>query len=554
MSKRMCLVLVLIVGILILIGAACAATGYFMYFQNGGMEEHGPQGKASSATRPERPAAQGGGTLRLSGNLPPTLDPAVVQDSTSAEYIVHLFSGLVTLNDDLEPAPDLAERWEIGDDGRTYTFYLVTDAAFSDGRPITAEDVVYSLERALRPETGSPVAGDYLGDIVGAADLAAGRTDRLEGVRIIDEYTLEIRIDEPKAYFLSKLTYPTAFVVDREQIEAEGERWMQRPNASGPFVLETLSRERVVLARNEYYHGEAPALDRVEYIISGGIPMTMYENDLLDIVNVPAFEVDRVADPHNPLYAEHRINPELSVQYLAFDVETPPFDDVAVRQAIAHAIDKERIANLVLRGTALPVAGILPPGMPGHDPDLQGLEYDPERARELLAGSRYGEPGAMPEIVLTISGTSGYMDGVTRAVVAMLEENLGIDVMVEQVEWSHFLRDLTARRYAMFSSGWIADYPDAQNFLDLLFHSKSTQNRTGYANERVDELLERARVEADDDRRLALYRQAEEIIVNDAPWVPLSHGVTHTLVKPYVRGFTSSAGLYPWLKDVYLEL
>jgi ABC-type oligopeptide transport system substrate-binding subunit len=466
---------------------------------------------------------------------------------------MHLFSGLVALSGDLDLAPDLAERWEISSDGLVYTFYLMTDATFADGRPITAHDFIYSLERALRPETGSPVAVDYLGDIVGAADFAAGRADGVSGLVAIDEHTLQIEIDAPKAYFLSKLTYPTAFVVDREQIETDGDGWLRRPNGSGPFVLETLSRERIVLARNERYYGDAPALERVEFIISGGAPMTMYENGLLDVVDVPSFEIERVLDPYNPLYAEHQVNPDLSVQYLAFDVDTPPFDDPLVRRALAHAIDKERLAGMVLRGTAAPAKGILPPGMPAYNTELAGLAYDPQRARELLAESRYGAAGDLPDVVLVVSGTSGYMDRVTRAVVAMVEENLGIEMMVEQVEWSYFLRDMNERRYALFSSGWIADYPDAQNFLDLLFHSGSTQNRTGYANAEVDRLLEEARIESDVDARAALYAQAEEMIVYDAPWVPLTHGVTYTLVKPYVRGYSSSAGLYPWLKDVYLE-
>ena len=135
----------------------------------------------------------------------------------------------------------------------------------------------------------------------------------------------------------------------------------------------------------------------------------------------------------------------------------------------------------------------------------------------------------------------------------MLEENLGVEVRVEQVDWPHFLRDLNDRRYQMFSVGWIADYPDSQNFLDLLFYSQSSQNHTGYANAEVDRLLEQARVERDPAKRTALYRRAEHIIIGEAPWIPLTYGVTHTLVKPYVKGYHASGGLYPWLKDIYLE-
>ena len=164
----------------------------------------------------------------------------------------------------------------------------------------------------------------------------------------------------------------------------------------------------------------------------------------------------------------------------------PPFDDPAIRQAFAHAIDKARLADLVLRGTAIAADTILPPGMPGYDPEQAGLGYDPELARTLLASSRYAADGAMPEIVLSISGTSGYLDGTSEAVIAMLKDNLGLDVTVEQVEWSDFLRDMNRQAYGFYSSGWIADYPDPQNFLDLLFYSTSSQNHTGYANPTVD--------------------------------------------------------------------
>jgi len=459
----------------------------------------------------------------------------MVQDSTSAEYVVHLFSGLVSLNSDLKVVPDLADHWEISGDGRTYTFHLLPEATFQDGKPIAAEDFVYALTRACSPELGSPVALSYLSDIVGVSDYGAGRADHISGVKALSEHVLEIEIDAPKVYFLAKLTYPTAFVVDREQVEREGSAWSRAPNGSGP------------------YYGQRPALDRIEFNLSGGLPITMYENDRLDIVGIGAAEIERISDPANPLHVEHHIASELSVQYLGLNVNRPPFDDIRVRQAFAHAIDAHRIADLVRKGTALAAKGVLPPAMPDYDEALEGNRYDPERARALLVESRYGKQGTMPEIVLAVSGTSGHMPPVARAVLSMLEENLGIEARVEQVDWPHFLQDLNDQRYQMFSIGWIADYPDSQNFLDLLFHSQSSQNHTGYANAEVDRLLEQARVEIDPAKRTALYRQAERVIVGDAPWIPLTHGVTHTLVKPYVKGYHASASLYPWLKDIYLE-
>jgi ABC-type oligopeptide transport system substrate-binding subunit len=541
-------ILILALSLLVLVGA-CSLMGVAVYraLMGGGDALNGVAAVASESS----PNSAEGGVLRLVGGLPPTLDPALVQDSTSAEYVVHLYSGLVSLDRDLEVVPDLATRWEISADGLVYTFYLEPEAVFADGRRITATDWVYSIERACSPALASPVALAYLDDIVGAAAFASGNAESIAGMEALDEHTVRVTIDAPKAYFLAKLTYPTAYVVDREQVEGAGPEWMLAPNGSGPFALESIDRERIVLRRNERYYGAAPALERIEYVLEGGLPITLYENDRLDIVAVSPSEIERVSDPENPLFDQLVEASELSVQYLGLNVDQPPFDDLAVRQAFAQAIDRDKLAHLVLNDTALPAYGVLPPAMPDYNRDLSGLPYDPGRAQELLASSSYAGD-AMPEVVLAVSGTSGYMSSTTRAVLGMIEENLGIQMRVEQVEWSNFLQDLIQQRYQMFSAGWIGDYPDSQNFLDILFHSASSQNHTGYANPQVDALLEQARVAAG-QTRTDLYQEAERIIVADAAWIPLTHGVTYNLVKPHVKGFSPSPGLYPWLRNVYLE-
>ena len=557
MTRKTWLIILFALLVLCVLATTCGLGAYLASEYLRATPDVTPQASGSAAPRPTtRPAEEGAspsGTLRLSGGTPPTLDPALVQDSTSAEYVVHLFSGLVTLDQDFEVVPDLAARWDLSEDGRTYTFHLRPDATFQDGRALTAEDVAYSIERACSPETGSPVAGSYLDDIVGATARTRGEAEFVTGVVVVNDHTLRITVDAPKAYFLAKLTYPVAFVVDRQQIEADGAGWVRQPNGSGPFVLASMSRELIALEANERYYGVAPSVRRVEYVLSGGQPLAMYENDELDIAQVSPAEIERVTDPENPLSRELVTGSEPSVQYLGFNVAMPPFDDRAVRQAFAHAIDRAKIADLVLRGTATEAKGILPPAMPDFDPTLEGLAYDPERARALLASSRYGAEGAMPPIVLTVSGTSGYLSSIDRAILSMLEENLGIEATVEQVEWGYFLRDLNERRYPFFSAGWIGDYPDSQNFLDLLFHSGSSQNHTGYSNPEVDGLLEQARVETDPERRTALYREAERLIVADAPWVPLTHGAVYMLVKPHVRGYRATGAISPWLHHVALE-
>jgi ABC-type transport system substrate-binding protein len=548
--NRNCLLLA--IGLGLLCAAATCCIGLALWGQAAGFFDREIALPPLERT-PGAPASAS--TLRLPGDLPPTLDPAMVQDATSAEYVVHLFAGLVRLNAELEVTPDLAERWDTLEDGRVYLFHLREDAVFADGSPITADDFIYSLERACSPELGSPVALAYLGDIVGAEAFAQGLADQIAGLEAVGPQTLRIEIDSPKAYFMAKLTYPTALVVDRRQIEREGERWILQPNGSGPFVLEELGRERIILRRNERYHGGPPALERVILELSGGLPITMYENDQLDIVWAPADELDRVLDPHHPLSQDVRVVSELSTEYLAMNVNQPPYDDPAVRQAILHAIDRDKLAELVLNNSADAARGIVPPALipEGDDPAQAAIAYDPALARELLAGSRYGQEGAMPPLVLNISGYSGYMGPVPQAVLAMLEENLGLEFTVEQAEWSDFLQDLNRGRYGMYISGWIADYPDPQNFLDLLFHSASAQNHLGYANPQVDALLEQARTEPDDGRRAALYQESELLILADAPWVPLTHGVSYILAKPWVQGYRAGGSLYPWLKNIWLQ-
>jgi len=485
------------------------------------------------------------GTLRLFSAEPRTLDPALVEDSVSAEYVVEIFSGLVTLNEELEVVRDLAERWEVSPDGKAYTFFLREGARFHNGRPVTATDFKYSLERACDPRTGSKVAGVYLGDIVGAKEMLSGQADEISGVQVLDEHTLRITIDAPKAYFLAKLTYSTAFVVDQENVEQHD--WLDQPNGTGPFKLGERSQQRIVLQRNEHYYRDAPALEQVIFFLSGGSPMSMYENGELDIVIVGAADIERVRDPANPLHAELSMTSQWDIQYLGFDVTQPPFDDVKVRQAFALAIDRQKIADVVWKGMKLPAQGVVPPGMAGYDREEPLVKYDPQRAQRLISESEYGDVSRLPAITLTIGGSGGQLPPTIEAIVAMYRENLCVEIAVVQSA------DVLAGRPQFFSMGWIADYPDPEDFLDILFHSQSGLNHVRYANPQVDELLEEARVETDTARRMQLYEQAEEIIVADAPWVLLWHDVDYVLTKPYVKGAVHAASIYPWLSNVHIE-
>ena len=488
--------------------------------------------------------------LTLYGSEPATLDPARCPDAASASYIVEIFSGLVTLDNELNVVEDIAQSYDLSPDNRTYTFHLREGVRFHNGREVKASDFKYSIERAADPQTHSPVAEAYLGDIVGVKQKLRGEADEVSGVRVVDEKTLEITIDAPKTYFLAKLTHPTAFVVDKENVASGGE-WWRNPNGTGPFKLKQWQeRQRIVLERNElFYRGQAE-LEEVTFLLRGN-PMMMYENGDIEITQVGTTNIERVLDPMNPLNEELVIAPKLSVSYMGFNTAMPPFDDEKVRQAFCHAVDKDRIIEILLKGTVSRADGILPPGMPGYNEDLEGLSYDVARAQQLIAESSYHD--SLPPIVLSVQATGAYVSSVSTAIAWMWQENLGVEVAIEGVEWETFLDDMREERLQVFEIGWVADYPDAENFLDLLFHSESVENHTAYSNPEVDELLEMARVEGDFDSRREIYQAVEETIVADAPWLPLWFGQSYYLVKLEVKGFFLAPIVIPVLKGVWIE-
>ncbi len=493
------------------------------------------------------------GVLNLLGADPVTLDPAISSEMTSHSYITQIFSGLVRLDDELEVTPDITERWQRSQDGRTYTFYLRRGVEFHGGREVTAGDFKYSWERACNPETGSQTAATYLGDIVGARDMLSGKASEISGIRVLDDYTLEVTIDAPKAYFLCKLTYPTAFVVDEDDVES-GKDWWHKPNGTGTFELKEWKQgQSLILERNESYYGEPAKVKQVIFHLLAGMPMAMYEKGEIDVTPVYQGNIDLVQDKANPFYQELSITPELSLYYIGFNTERPPFDDVNVRRAFCYAVDKERIVRLILRDMEVNADGILPPGMPGYNEDLKGIDYDVEKATEFMAASRYGDAANLPPVTITVSGYGNRISDSLGAIIEQWRENLGVEVSVRQLEPEDFLYHLKQEKDDMFMLGWVADYPDPHNFLDNLFYTGSENNVFGYSNHELDILLDEAAVEQDSATRLSLYRQAEQRIVDEAPCLPLWFGRNYILVKPSVEGYELNPLGLPDLSKVIMD-
>ncbi len=494
-----------------------------------------------------------GEVLRLWDTGPQTLDPAISADMSSHTYVMQIFSGLVRLDEELDIVPDIAERWEKSADGKTYTFYLRQGVRFHNGREVKAADFKYSWERACNPATGSGTAATYLGDIVGARDMLTGEAGQLAGVEIIGDYALQVTIDAPKAYFLSKLAYPTAFVVDRANVES-GANWQLKPNGTGPFKLdEWQPGQQLVLERNEAYYAVPARLQRVVFSLVAADPMALYETGQIDVVGVYLPYIDQVRDETNPLHNEVVITPELSLHCIGFNTVEPPFDDVNVRLAFCHAVDKARIARVILRDMVSVADGILPPGMPGYSEAVQGLDYDVGKAKALIAASKYGDVSSLPPITITVAGYGNDISAYLGAVIQEWRENLGIEVSVRQLETEDFLYNLKTEKDDLFEFGWVADYPDPHDFLDILFHTGSEVNMGEYSSPALDALLDQAAVEQNESDRLAMYQQAEQMVIADAPCLPLFHATNYVLVKPYVKGYELSPLGIPDLTKAYLD-
>lgn len=494
----------------------------------------GPTGKASAALPVQVPLNQ---ALVLEGGETSNAreyDPATTHGSGDKL----LFSGLVALDPSLNLIPDLAESWSVSSDGMTYDFTLRSNAKFHDGRAVTAQDVVYSLDRAADPTLQSDTVMTYLGDIVGVKERHAGQADHISGLKALDDHHLEIKIDAPKPYFLLKLTYPTAFIVDKSNV-GSGPDWYRKPNGTGPYkLIEWTQNQRMVYQANPDFYLGPPHIPYVVINLFSGNSLSLYQTGDVDLTGVPLYAVDRFLDPAEPLHTELHSNVSLCTGYLTFDVTQPPFDDIKVRQAFSTAFDRQKYIDVVLNGHALPAVGLYPPALPGFDTGLKGLPFDPNQARQLLAKSKYGGAAGLPPIVYTSGGFGTSVDPGIAAIAQMWKQYLGVTIQIENIEPNFFSDQVyTGQHGQLLDWGWCADYPDPENFADALFHTGAQQNLGKYSNPALDKILEAARVEPDVTKRIQMYQQAEQIIVNDAPVLFTVHALSYTLVKPYVKGF-----------------
>jgi ABC-type dipeptide transport system, periplasmic component len=481
---------------------------------------------------------------------PRDYDPATEHDSGDKR----LYSGLVSLDTNLNLVPELAASWDISPDGTVYTFHIRTNAKFHDGRAVVAQDLIYSWERAAKPATQSDTVLTYLGDIVGVAQMQAGTADHISGLKAIDDHTLQVTIDAAKPYFLYKLTMPVAFVLDQKNVES-GANWYRTPNGTGPYKLTRWDTGQLMVytANQDFYLG-APSIPQIVVELFSGIGINLFESGEIDMTGISSSDVARVLDPTDPLHPDVYSGVSLCTEYVVFDVTKPPFDDVKVRQAFSMAFDRQKYIDVVNNGVGIPAVGLYPPALPGYNLNLQGLPYDPAQARQLLAQSKYGGPQGLPPITFTDAGFGNSAGPSVAAMAQMWQQNLGVTITVENLEPDRYLDLLNSGQHGqLFSSGWCGDYPDPENFADVLFHTGAQQNTGKFSDPALDTVLDQARGEQDVTKRIQLYQQAEQMIVQDAPALFIMNNVSYELVKPNVKGFVLTPIGIPLERYLYLQ-
>lgn len=493
---------------------------------------------------------------------PTTFDPAMVQDGTTIDILQNMFEGLVQWTPQNTLAPALAEKWDVSPDGRTYTFHLRSGVKFQDGNPVAAQDVYYSLHRALDPKLHSPVALNYLGDIVGAKAENAGRAKELAGVKVVDPQTVAITIEKPKAYWIYTLTYPTAYVVSKAEAEhgggASGELTdaeLKAGAGTGPFRLTSYAKDsQVEMAANPAYWAGAPHIagQRRPIVMDAGQRRALYLSGQLDITDEQKDALE--ADAKNPaLQDQVKFWSRAATYYIGLNQKQfPPFKDVRVRRALAYATDKQKIRDVVLHNHLDVAQDILPEGIPGFDPSFQGLPYDPAKAKQLLAQAGYPNGKGFPAIPIYYRQSYPDLAATVDLLRQMWQQNLGINVEGHVTEWGVLLAKEDQNTLPCYHIRWAADYLDPQDYYSTLLRTGASENHTVYSNPKFDALCDAADVEQDKAKRAALYRQAARIVADEVPMIPLYYQKDIELVKPYVHNLDD--GLMGHLPYIHLTL
>ncbi|EOX6951824.1 MAG: ABC transporter substrate-binding protein [Klebsiella michiganensis] len=498
--------------------------------------------------------------VRNNGSEPSSLDPHKVESDVENNIISDLFEGLVSVSPTGEIEPRLAEKWE-NKDNTVWTFHLRPGVAWSDGTAITAQDIVWSWQRLVSPLTASPYAS-YPGNmhIVNGAEIAQGqKAPETLGVKAIDDATLEVTLTQPNAAFLAMLAHPSLVPLDKVLISRYGDKWTKPEHivTSGPYKLsQWVVNERIVAERNPRYWDNAhTVINKVTYlpISSETADVNRYKAGEIDIVyTVP---INQFAQLKKTMGDQLDVSPQLATYYYEFNTTRPPFNDPRVRRALNMALDKDIIAEKVLGQGQRPAWLISQPDIGGvklHNPEYASWPREKRiaEAKKLLSEAGYNE--THPLVFNLLYNTSESHQRIAIAASSMWKKNLGVEAKLQNQEWKTMLDAMHTHNFDAVRYAWIADYDDAATFLNN-FRTGDSENTSQYSNPAYDEALRNAAKASDTTARGKFYQQAEDLLGQDVPAIPVYHYVRTHLVKPWVGGFMSDKLGYYYTKDMYIK-
>ncbi|HDT5144007.1 TPA: oligopeptide ABC transporter substrate-binding protein OppA [Klebsiella michiganensis] len=498
--------------------------------------------------------------VRNNGSEPSSLDPHKVESDVENNIISDLFEGLVSVSPTGEIEPRLAEKWE-NKDNTVWTFHLRPGVTWSDGTAITAQDIVWSWQRLVSPLTASPYAS-YPGNmhIVNGAEIAQGqKAPETLGVKAVDDATLEVTLTQPNAAFLAMLAHPSLVPLDKVLISRYGDKWTKPEHivTSGPYKLsQWVVNERIVAERNPRYWDNAhTVINKVTYlpISSETADVNRYKAGEIDIVyTVP---INQFAQLKKTMGEQLDVSPQLATYYYEFNTTRPPFNDPRVRRALNMALDKDIIAEKVLGQGQRPAWLISQPDIGGvklHNPEYASWPREKRiaEAKKLLSEAGYNE--THPLVFNLLYNTSESHQRIAIAASSMWKKNLGVEAKLQNQEWKTMLDAMHTHNFDAVRYAWIADYDDAATFLNN-FRTGDSENTSQYSNPAYDEALRNAAKASDTTARGKFYQQAEDLLGQDVPAIPVYHYVRTHLVKPWVGGFTPDKLGYYYTKDMYIK-
>ncbi|HET6487960.1 MAG TPA: peptide ABC transporter substrate-binding protein [Spirochaetia bacterium] len=485
--------------------------------------------------------------IRMAVN-PDTLDPTLVYTGDVNFITKMLFVNLCDFDETRAvPTPDLAKSWEVSKDGLVWTFHLRNDVQWTNGRPVTARDVEYSMKRILDPATASPL-GFYMYMIKNSKAVNTGKSKDMDsvGIKALDDWTIQFTLDKPLGFFPTQIR-TVAFAAPKEAIDTFGARWFEPPNiiSNGPYMLQSWKQnDRLVFVKNpNYYDAKNVKIDKVTVFVvtDDSTAMAMYEAGQLDTTSVPSGDIDRVAkDP--VLSKQTRSVPQLISYMFQFNVTQPPMDNVNVRKALAAALDKESIVKYVTKGGQVAMDTVTPFGAFGAVPKAAhiGIPFDPAAARGYLAKAGYPGGKGLPQITLNFN-TSELNQAVAQAAQQMWKKNLGIDVQLKNIEGKVYWDAITSGNLQFWRMGVNADVPDADAFVYSTGHTTDSDRILKWQRKDFDAIVEKARSEPDPEVRKQLYIQAEKIMDQDeAVVIPIYSYAYVAITKPTLNRQYSS--------------